>query len=386
MIRFSFVLACVGLWLSVTTTAYAQTSVVIVVPHSGTDDYNAYERRLRSELISEGFQPVSVEIQTEVSAPLLKQHANRLMSPAAISLSIRDRAISGWVWIESRGKGNDLLRAVPEYPLNAQAPQIFAVKAADVLHGGLLELGYIGTTPPETAPAARATALSPTPAAKASPPTPAKAPEKQPVPVEGKARSQVQVPSTEVPSSVSEPRTKSPPTPYYAWHVRGLLSLIQTVNGSPLEMGATLSATYSLSAQLGVGLTGTYLGSSNYRTEPFRGEADVTEAALAPRLELRQPISKRACIFESVEAGAHAVFVAGQAAAPNFVAHHASSWTAYASPALGLDVKLAGRLSSTFQASFLYPLRKVDIVVSKTRVFEAAVPAVLLSAGFELNL
>lgn len=366
---------------------------MIVVPHSASDDYTAYEHRLRSELTSEGFQPVSVEIQTEVSAPLLRQHAKRLMSPAAISLAIRDHAISGWVWIQSKGNGNDLLRAVPEYPLSSQAPQIFAVKAADVLHGGLLELGYLGTSlepppPPRTAPSSPASASS---AKAAAPEQPGQAstsaPKALPDATNGSANAAAPTPAPHAkltPTPSPAPHAKLTPT-QYAWHLRGLLSLVQTTSGSPLELSAALSATYHVHAHWALGLTATYLGRSSFRTEPFRGGADVTQATLGPRLELRQPLSKRLCVFEAVEAGAHGVFVAGEATT-GLLAHHAWLLTPYASPALGLDLKLSGRLSTTLQTAFLYPLRRADVMVAKTRVSEAGTPAILFSAGLEVNL
>jgi len=51
-------------------------------------------------------------------------------------------AVSGLVWMKDAKAERSLERAVPPEALSSDSPAVFAIRATDVLHGGLLELGY----------------------------------------------------------------------------------------------------------------------------------------------------------------------------------------------------------------------------------------------------
>lgn len=383
-------------WLLVASVADAQTPIVIVVPHSNNDDYYPYEHRLRSELISEGYQPVSVEISSEVSAAVLKQNATRFVSPAAITLSIRDQGIAGTVWIQGRQGSRDLLRPVPEYPMGPQAPSVFAVRAADVLHGGLLELGYIGTlsesplpapTPPSVA-AGSANGFPSTP----PPSTPAK-PEAQTKPVASATAKSAPSPQPS-PSPVTP---KPPPHELSAsvaqqnarksrhWQMRASYSLAQPFLRSPLASGASITATRRATSALRIGLAGTYLAPVRGQTTPYFGMASVTQAFVGPRVELHQALSHRLDTYEYLDAGLHALFVTGEANPPN-LPHSHRAYTGYAQLGFGAALALTAHFSLTAQTGLLLPFHGADVKVTNTTVIEAAGPAATLNAGLQLSL
>jgi hypothetical protein len=400
LIRFGAVLVRILPWLLAASIADAQTQVVIVVPHSNTDDYYPYEHRLRSELISEGYQPVSVEISNEVSAATLKQNATRLMSPAAISLTIRDQVIAGTVWIQGRQGSRDLLRPVPEYPLGPQAPSVIAVRAADVLHGGLLELGYIGTAPEPPAPAPTATPISQGSSNGSTPPSP-------PAPAASRSGAQTKLAA----SPKSSPISKSPPTPQSSalpdlpqtgpregaasvppqtdpsprWQIRALFSLAQPYLRSPLALGASTTATAQAASTFRIGLSGTYLAPARGETTPYLGMASVTQTFVGPTVELHQSHSSRFDTYQFLDAGLHALFVTGEAPPPNRP-HSTRAYTGYAQLGLGAALALEAHLSLTVQAGLLLPFKAADVKVTNTTVIEAAGPAAMLNAGLGLSL
>lgn len=396
MIRFGAVLVRILPWLLVASAADAQTAVVIVVPHSNIDDYTPYEHRLRSELVSEGYQPVSIEISGEVSATMLKQNATRLMSPAAITLTIHDQVIAGTIWIQGQKGNRDLLRAIPEYPLGPQAPSVFAVRAADALHGGLLELGYIGTLP-ESSPLAPTLTTPSAPSTNGSttqPPASAPTkPEPQTKPV---------TPATQK-SSPSPLPAPSPVTPRPApqerstfaaqrnarerqrWQIRASFTLAQPYLRSPLASGASLTATGRATSALRIGVAGTYLAPVRGETTPYYGMASVTQAFVGPRLELHQSLSNRFDAYEFLDAGLHALFVTGEAATPN-LPHSTRAYTGYAQLGFGAAVALATHFALTAQVGLLLPFNAADVTVTNTTVIEAAGPAATFNAGLQFSL
>ncbi len=359
--------------------SHAQTPVVIVVPHVNTTDYEDFEHRLRSELVAAGFQPISVEVLVEVTPQTLQAQATRLTSAAAISISVHDKVVSGVVWIRARGKSPDLLRSVPDYPLNEQAPTVFAVRATDVLHGGLLELGYVGTTPTgaiEVTPPSTSTSPSvPVPDSKAS--NKARTPSATVEDSHERATSANVKPSRA--SAKSKPKREKAPK---IWYFRGAASLEVPFLESPTNLGFNSSVMRRLHTNWHVGLAGSVFLPAVGRTD--QGRAGITQTYVGVRLDCLQQLAKPFILFEFLETGTHAIFVTGEARSPN-LAHSRQSFTGYSSVGLGAAWAVNGTVGVVVESGLLLPWRGADIVVARTTVASAAGPAMLFDAGVQLG-
>jgi hypothetical protein len=350
--------------------AEAQLSVVIVVPHVNITEYEGFEHRLRSELIAEGFQPASVEVSGEVTPQTLQKHATRLMSPAAISISILDQVVTGLVWIRARGNGTDLLRSLPEYPLGEQAPSFFAVRATDVLHGGLLELGYIGTTPEAS------TSSSPLPAFSAA--ADVKTSKLPPAPEKASAPQQNAALKSRTRRPFAKPKREKPSK---TWFFRGMASVEVPFLGYPLNSGFNPSVLRRVHPQLRFGLVGSLFLPVIGKTA--QGHATVTQTYLGARIEYLQLLSKQLTLHEFLETGAHAVFVTSDTVAP-YRAHYAQSFTGFSSLGLGATWAINGTVGLMAETGLLLPWKRADVLIVRTVVAEASGPAMLFNAGIEL--
>lgn len=365
--------------------ARAQTSVIIVVPHVSTSDYEPYEHRLRSELIAEGFQPISVEVLA-VTSQTLQKHATRLMSPAAISISVHDGVVSGMVWIRGRAASPDLMRSIPDYPLSAQTPSIFAVRATDVLHGGLLELGYIGTTVEPTTEnqpnTSRFVENEPGLEAKGSKVPRASSAANDASSAAGTA---VQAQTTEQPSAATTsaaPANRSKrEKPPKAWFFRGMANVGLPMLAYSTNYGFNPSVMRRVSPHFNVGFSGGMFLPLVARTRD--GHANIAQAYVGPRLESVQQLAKQLTLFEFVEIGGHAIFVTSDTVVPNR-AHSAQSFTGYSSLGAGATWALNGTVGLMAGTGLLLPWKRADVIVVRTVVAEAAGPALLFNAGIQL--
>lgn len=359
--------------------AHAQSSVVIVVPYPGTPEYHAFEHRLRSELVAEGFQPVSIEVPVEVTRQVLKTSANRFMSNAAISIAIHDGVVSGLVWIQARTGSEDTWRSVPDYPLSEQAPTVFAVKATDVLHGGLLELGYIGTqpeappppTPPSSPPADQA---PPSPIQLESPKAPITRPKTR--------RKTKRAPPKN--SSVARRNSKSKPAKApKGWQLSATGSLAVHFLSYPTDLGMSLSAAHRLYKNWALGVTGAYFAPSGFRGEHSGGQASVSRAKVGGRLEFFQPLSRRLSLYELFEAGLHATLVSSSVPPP-YTAHSARSLSGYNQLGVGVSWGTSSTLALAFASSLMLPWKRADVQSLQTVVAEAAGPTIVIDTGVQL--
>ena len=367
--------------------ARAQTPVVIVVPHESETDYEQFEHRLRSELVAEGFQPVSVEVPLAVTAQTLQRQATRLMSPAAIGIIVNEKVVSGQVWIRGRGTSPNSLRPIAPYPPGTQAPVVFAVRATDVLHGGLLELGYIGTTPEpggdawasplsgdtRTASKASATAIGDV---TATPPT-KKAEAMSSTGVVGSTANhdERQRPSV---GSTKPKRERAPK----AWQFRGMIGIEAPLLHFPISVGYGAVALRQLHANWGLGVAGVYRPAVSIHTP--QGRADTTQAGLGGRIEAGQMLAKSLKLFEFVESGFHATRVKGDAAA-NYLQFPAHSYTGYSSLGLGAVWLVNATVGLTAQSSFQLPWRRSDVLIVRTVVAQAAGPSLSFDVGLQLS-
>ncbi|HEY5957045.1 MAG TPA: hypothetical protein VIV60_10850, partial [Polyangiaceae bacterium] len=290
----------------------AETSVVIVVPHPGNNEAHAFEHRLRSELFAAGFQPISVEVTTEITPQAIRNAAVRLMSHAAVTLTVHDGIVSGLVWIEGRGKSEDSWRPVAEYPVSEQAPGVFAVRATDVLHGGLLELGYVGTAPSAAEPPA--VAMPPSserePPAKSNPANP-KTPGKG-APKTAEERSDTRgggaMPKTSLGAPAKSTQRVMDRLP---WHFNVSATLAEHVLNFPTSIGLTAMATRRIHDEWNLGAALAYFAPVTASADA--GRANIAQAYLGPRLEWYKPIGNDVNAFGYGETGIHSTWLWSEA-------------------------------------------------------------------------
>ena len=103
-------------------------------------------------MLAAGFQTLTETVAGPIDQAVLSESAARLSAGLAVSISISQSTVSGYVFIANSSGGADVIRVVPEYGVGEEAPSVFAVKATDVLHGALLELhlrGNLAAAPAE---------------------------------------------------------------------------------------------------------------------------------------------------------------------------------------------------------------------------------------------
>ena len=368
-------------------TAQAQTSVVIVVPHVSTTDYEHFEHQLRSELVASGFEPVSVEVPFDVTPQTLRTHAARLMSPAAISISIHDQTVSGLVWIHARTGNNDLLRPVPDYRITEQAPSVFAVRATDVLHGGLLELVYIGTRPEPLVNTSPANAGDPAATPEVGAPNvnpsssspPALSTKSTPLAAEQpKLQRRSDTADATVPPATKPKHEK----PIRTWFIRGMANVELPFLGYPTNLGFNLSVMRRLHPNVNMGLSGAlFLPAVGTIGGP--GRANISQAFVGARVALLQHLSKPLTIVEFSEIGLHAVNVSGETNTP-YVPRTTHSYAGYSLVGAGANWAVTGTVALIAETGLLLPWKRADVLVVRTVVAEAAGPAMLANLGIQL--
>jgi hypothetical protein len=130
--------------------AWAELRVVLVVPEAARDADAQIATRLQAELTAAGFDVRTVPSTAAPSILLLKTLAEREAGTAAVAIVSSPNSVSGIVWMRDERAERVLVRRVPEERRSRDSPSVFAIRATDLLHGGLLQLGYPRPQPPST--------------------------------------------------------------------------------------------------------------------------------------------------------------------------------------------------------------------------------------------
>lgn len=172
-----------GIALLFVRPAWAALRVVLVVSGGAQERDAPIATRLHSELVAAGFDVRTVPSTDPPSILLLKNLAEREAAAAAVAIVSSPDSVSGIVWMRDSEAERVLVRRVPEEPRSADSPAVFAIRATDLLHGGLLQLGYPRPKPAEADPSAPPN-TGPPPPENANPVVaPAKPPRKPAEPV-----------------------------------------------------------------------------------------------------------------------------------------------------------------------------------------------------------
>jgi hypothetical protein len=360
-------------WFLVTlftaATSLGQTTVLIVVQRSAMSSIGVCEQRLRAELTAEGYLPTTVQVNEEPNPAVLVDTAKRLSSPAAISIVSRGGTVSGLVWMLDPKRSGGLLRAVAEHPMNNQAPVVFAVSATNVLHGGLLELGYI-QEPAAISPGASDKTATPPSGTAATASDPASARPPTPPPFKPVAAGRV------------EPRPSAAPSSRNAWTLTvGATAKVPFVNAPP-ALSPELVVSRRLSSSLSTGLVGRI--ALPVTAEGRRASASVLEIAVGPVIEFRQSLLRSWILFEFLETGLVYAKASGQAASP-LESHDAYFYTLYHHGGVGLGWSLTADFTLWARGGLQLAWKKGEVVVVDENVATLSGPSTLLGGGMSLG-
>jgi hypothetical protein len=361
-------------WFLVTlftaASSLGQTTVLIVVQRSAMPEVSACEQRLRSELAAEGYLPTTVQVNEEPNAAVLVDTAKRLSSPAAISIVVHEGTASGLVWMLDPKRPGGLLRAVTDQPMNDQAPIVFAVSATDVLHGGLLELGYIQepTTNPPPAPAER-TAPAPSGKAAVAPSPSSTLPRAKP------ARARLRAPGTERSS-------QSPALSKRSWTLAVAAMTKIPLTTAPLALAPELMVLRRMSASFSVGFVGRV--ALPVTAEGQRASASLTEIWAGPVVELRQSLSSTLTLSEFLESGLVYAKVSGQAVSP-LESHEAYFYTLYHHGGVTLSWNLTSDFAVWGRGGLAMAWKEGEVVVVNEKIATLSGPSMILGGGMSVS-
>jgi hypothetical protein len=369
------------------------TAVLIVVQGGGSSDLNACEQRLRSELLAEGYQPTTVQVTSEPNASVLVDTAKRLSSPAAIAVSIRDNTVSGLVWMVAPKKSGGLLRAVTAYPLNEQAPAIFAISATDVLHGGLLELGYVQETSKTVATASSPT-LSPNDFVSPASSSTTTSGSDETTNESTATTDTVPNKTIAVPPATATVDSVIPTTAHddgskakdhgrkHVWQLSLGADAGIALSDMPIAFIPHLTFTRRLARNFALGLSGHV--ALPVTLDGKRGKADVNQIMVGPWLEYRQTLNARLSLFEFFETGFYYVTVHGRASPPLRTFDSYAS-TVYQQAGAGINWSTTTDFVLWLNAGFFVPWQSRKVIIVDETVTKIATPTVLLGAGMAMR-
>jgi len=347
--------------------AWGHTSVLIVIQHDNSQELDSCEQRLRAELSADGYTPTTVQVEQEPNATVLVDTAKRLASSAAISIVLSEGSVSGLVWMVDPKRPGGLLRAVAELPVNDQASVVFAVTATDVLHGGLLELGYVQDDP-KVAPALPDPVRMPEPAAPGAPELPG--------PTPGPTLSDL--PRTPLPSPPSHPArdAQTEPTPNFQAMVSA--NRLFAIRGLPPSTEIDLAVTRRLGIHWALGLHGGFVLPVELKTS--RASASASQFLVGSRLEYWQQMGRWWSSFTFVETGLCYETVHGSSST-SVTGHDRSAFTIYHQLGGGVSLHASRDFGIWLGASVLLPYQPSNIVILEKTVGRIASPSVLLGGG-----
>ena len=268
--------------------AFADPRVALVVPDEPTEPSTRAEERLRAELMSAGYEVVTVPIDGVVDRARLRAVAQSTASVAAVSVELDGGELEGAVWARDEATGQESMERVRPAHATLEGAAEFAIWAAEQLRASVL--AFTTEPPPET----------PEP-----PETPAPEPPKPPEPTEKKVGP---APERETP----KPRPPSKSVRPYA--LTGGISALFGPGGIPAGFGPSM--TLSWRTELWFGSLG-FIGpvSSSLQTTSGTVDIDQEQALVRVGVDLGDDAG-RFVPFAAVGLGAYRLGARGDAVAP----------------------------------------------------------------------
>lgn len=300
-------------WLGRPSLALAAPRVTLVAPRGVAP--GEFETRLRAELGAAGFEVSVIDGPEGLLPEALEQLASREKSAAAILLVRPPGGAFFEVWISDRVTGKTVLRRVAPVAGSAEAGELLALRAVELLRGSLLELR---DDHPPRGPEAPTPALSAwlSPAASAPPPAPSAAPAPKP------------------PEPAGAPRR---------WAALAGLSALGGPGGVPLSLAPTMGASWWPSG--GWAIEARVVAPAISTLSGPEGTTSISQAFFGARLRVSPgDPAWRGLPYAFAGAGVYRVAVKGNAVAP-YVSNSADLSVLAGLFGLGLRLRLAGQLS-----------------------------------------
>ena len=360
--RFLIYLGIIGLLVQ---TAPAKAAVLIVIQRSASTELALCEQRLHSELIAEGHSPTTVQVDDIPNAAVLVDTAKNLNSPAAIAITIKEGLVSGLVWMVDPKKPGGLLRAVTAYPIGENSAAVFAVSAADVLHGGLLELGYIHESEKTkvTTPNNPSSETPPVDQNGAANPPKAEHPK-----------------NVDVPARVGE-KNKSHQR-YRDWQLTLGFEPIIPITSGPIALAPTFSFTRRLGKSFALGMCGHFTLPVTHHGN--KGAADLNQLMVGPCFEYRYSLTTNWALLSFFETGIHYAQARGRAALP-LTNYSSYAYTVYHHFGMGVVWNATSDFGAWLRAGFLLPWRSSEVVVVDEVVTKVATPTLVVGAVLKVQ-
>ena len=354
-------IALLSLIFTLASVVRAENFVLIIVPSGDGIDYSSYENRLRSELIAAGFATVTESLPAPIDSASVSENAARFSTNIAISISISDGIVFGYVSINDTGTHRTMVRPVPGYPIGDQAPSVFAVRATDVLHGAMLELSNApnasrSKTPPQV------------------PPTQAK------LPAVAKSAERSTNPQQHPETPINTKLRPKSMNQTGRWGVELGPVLNYGIQSMPMASGGEISLfrqerSFGVSAECSAYLPVT--------SSLSNAKITVSQWMIGGSVQLFQRIGRDFTFLESAGLGGYVLAI--NAASPNVGNdRNPSIATGYSSLGAGLMSNLNDRVALALRIRVVLPWRLADILVRDEIVAQQAVPMVLGDLGLRV--
>jgi hypothetical protein len=258
-----------------------------------------------------------------------------------------------------------LLRAVTAYPIGENSAAVFAVSAADVLHGGLLELGYIHESEKTKAntPNNPSSVTPPVDQNRAANPPKAEHPK-----------------NVDLPAKFGE-KNKSHQR-YRDWQLTLGFEPIIPITSAPIALAPTFSFTRRLGKSFALGMCGHFTLPVTYYGK--KGAADLNQLMVGPCFEYRYLLTKNLTLLSFIETGIHYAQARGRAALP-LTNYSSYAYTVYHHFGLGIGWNATSDFGAWLRAGFLLPWHSSEVIVVDEVVTKAATPALVVGAGMKIQ-
>jgi len=347
--------------LALARSASATQTVVLVMAGGSQQELAPVEQQLRSELLAGGFGVTSIQVPELSDAASFEQTVSGLVSQAAIAVIRSESSVSGFVWATSRDHERMLVRPIEPVALSDEAPGVFAIRASELLHAILLELGWPKRPPPETT---GAPAPTPTESPAPEPPLPAP-PAPSPPPKRTTAPAQK-------PALPPQPGPEAPRLSTWTAHVG--VGVVGGPGGVPVAAAARLGLSRRLTPNLALEamLMGPVVGS----VEDSAGSARIDQELGALRLgwETRLTPWLEGALVGGV--GAHRLGVAGRAISPH-AGRRDAVWSALLLLGAEARIPLGQRFALCGEADAGFTSPRGQVTFLDEPVAQVALPLVL---------
>jgi hypothetical protein len=282
--------------------ALADPRVALVVPDDPTEPSTRAEERLRAELMSAGYEVVTVPVDGVVDRSRLRAIAKRTTSVAAVSVELDGAELEGAVWAKDDATGQESMERVRPARATLEGAAEFAIWAAEQLRASVL--AFTTEPPPET-------------------------PSEPPKPIE---------PSTEKKTGPEREAPKPLPQQARPYALTGGISVLFGPGGVPAGFGPSMTLSWRTELWFG---SLRFIGPVSSSLETTSGTVDIDQEQVLVRVGVDLgDDAGRLVPFAAVGLGAYRLGARGDAVAP-FRSTSNQAWSGMMQLTGGLRLRLS---------------------------------------------